>query len=316
MRKLKLFTGSVNNELAEKISMRLGVPLSPLEIKRFKDTETYVKIKEKVRGEDVFIIQSTSPPVNENLMELLIILDAMKRSSAGRINVVIPYYGYGRQDRKATAREPITAKLVANLITAAGADRVVTVDLHTDQIQGFFDIPVDHFVAYPLFADYFKDKKIKNIVAVAPDTGFAKKTRRFAKLMEIPMAIIDKRRPAHNRAEVCFVIGDVKNKTAILIDDIIDTGGTISAAADALIQKGADKVYICATHAVLSGDAVKKLEVCKAKEIILTDTIPLASNKVLKKMKIISVASLMAQVIERIHSNESLGKLFYWEALV
>lgn len=316
MHEIKLFCGSVNKDMAATISETNKIPLSPITIKKFSDSELYVKIEEKVRGADIFVIQSTSRPVSENLMELLIIIDALKRASAGRINVVIPYFGYGRQDRKATAREPITAKLVANLITKAGADRVVTVDLHADQIQGFFDIPVDHFVAYPLFAEYFRKKKLQNIVVVSPDTGFVKKARRFAKLLNAPLAIIDKRRPEHNKAEVMFVIGDVKGKTAIIVDDIIDTAGTITAAADALIKKGAKEVYICATHPVLSKNAFQKLKSCKAKEIILTDTIPVPKSSVIQKMSFISIAPLMAKVIGRIHENKSLGELFYWEEIV
>ncbi len=316
MSKLKLFSGSMQGDLADDIAKKMGMALSPLQIKKFRDSEVYVKVMEKVRGEDVFILQSTCPPVNETLMELLIIIDAMKRASAGRINVVMPYFGYARQDRKASAREPITAKLVANLITKAGANRVVCVDLHSNQIQGFFDIPFDHFVCYPLFAEYLQKKKLQDIVIVSSDTGYAKKARRFAKLMEVPLAIIDKRRPKHNKAEVVFVVGEVKGKTAILVDDMIDTGGTITGGADALIKKGAKEVYICASHGVLSGDATDRLENCAAKEVILSDTIPIPEEKRITKMKVISIAPLMAHVIKRIHNNQSLGELFYWEEIV
>lgn len=310
---IKVFSGTANKKFAEKVCCHLKIPLSEMIIKKFSDSETYVKSIEKVRGDDVFLIQSTSRPVNENLMELLIMIDAMKRSSVHRINCVIPYYGYSRQDRRTSAREPITAKLVANLLTKAGADRIISVDLHSPQLVGFFDIDVDHFEAYSLFAKYFKEKNLSNVVAVASDSGFVKKTRKFAKIMDVPLAIIDKRRPSHNKAEIVNVIGDIKGKTCILLDDMIDTAGTISAGADALIENGAKEVYIAATHAVLSGNALDKLEKCKAKEIILTDTIPIPEEKMIEKIKIISLAELMAQVISRIYDNKSLGELFSWE---
>ncbi|MEK6917262.1 MAG: ribose-phosphate pyrophosphokinase [Nanoarchaeota archaeon] len=313
MPKIKIFSGSVHREFAEEICKHLKLPLSEVVLKNFQDTETYVKYTEKVRGEDVFIIQPTSRPVNESLMELLIMIDALKRSNVARINIVMPYYGYARQDRRASAREPITAKLVANLLTTAGANRIITVDLHSPQIVGFFDIDIDHFEAYPLFADYFRKKNIKDIIAVASDSGFAKKTRKFAKLLDCPMAIIDKRRKVHNKAEIVNVIGDVKDKTCILLDDMIDTAGTVAKSADALMEKGAKEVYIAATHAVLSGDAVEKLDKCGAKEIIVTDTVPIPKTKKISKLKIISLTKLMAQVIQRIHDHESLGELFSWE---
>jgi ribose-phosphate pyrophosphokinase len=313
---IKIFSGTSSKKFAEDVCKHLKMPLSDMIIKKFSDSETYVKSKEKVRGDDVFLIQSTSRPVNDNLMELLIMIDAMKRSSVHRINCVIPYYGYSRQDRRTSAREPITAKLVANLLTKAGANRIISVDLHSQQLVGFFDIDVDHFEAYPLFAGYFQRKKLKNVVAVASDSGFVKKTRKFAKLMEVPLAIIDKRRPKHNQAEVVHVIGEIKGKTCILLDDMIDTGGTISAGADALMKNGAKEVYIAATHAVLSGNAVEKLEKCSAKEIILTDTIYIPKEKMINKIKILSLAEIMAQVISRIHDHKSLGELFSWEEKV
>jgi ribose-phosphate pyrophosphokinase len=316
MPNIKIFTGRIHPEFAKKICDHLKVPLCSAIVKQFADTEVYVKSTDVVRGDDVFIIQPTSRPVNESLMELLIMIDAMRRSSVGIINVVMPYYGYARQDRRASAREPITAKLVANLLTVAGADRIITVDLHSPQTVGFFDINVDHFEAYPLFAKYIAKKNLKNIVAVASDSGFVKKTRKFAKLLDCPLAIIDKRRPAHNVAEVVNVIGDVKGKTCILLDDMIDTGGTIAAGADALVQNGAKEVYICATHAVLSGDAAQKLNNCVAKEIILTDTVPIPEDKMMPKFRIISLTEIMAQVILRIHENRSLGELFEWEEKV
>ncbi len=313
---IKVFSGNAHKKFAEEVCKHLNLPLSELIIKKFKDSETYVKSKEKVRGDDVFLIQPTCRPVNENLMELLIMIDAMKRSSVKRINCVIPYYGYSRQDRRTSAREPITAKLVANLLTKAGADRIITVDLHSPQLVGFFDIDVDHFEAYPLFARHFKEKNLKNVVAVASDSGFVKKTRKFAKLMEVPLAIIDKRRPRHNKAEIVNVIGDIEGKICILLDDMIDTAGTIAAGADALIKNGAKEVYIAATHAVLSGNAIEKLQKCKAKEILLTDTIPIPENKRIEKVKIISLAELMSNVIKRIHDHQSLGELFSWEEKV
>jgi len=316
MPNIKIISGSTHPDYALKICEELKIPICKTIIKKFHDSEVYVKINEKVRGDDVFIIQPTIRPVNENIMELLIIIDALKRSNVRRINVVMPYYGYARQDRRASAREPITAKLVANLLTTAGADRIITVDLHSPQIVGFFDINVDHFEAYPLFAEYFQKKNLKNIIAVSPDSGFTKKTRKFAKLLDCPLAIIDKRRPRHNKAEVVNVIGDVKGKTCLLIDDMIDTGGTIASAADALIKNGAKEVYIAATHGVLSGEAVEKLEKCSAKEIVLTDTHPIPKEKRIKKMTILSTGELMAQVIERIHSHKSLGELFSWEEKV
>jgi ribose-phosphate pyrophosphokinase len=314
MAKIKIFAGSAHPEFAKKICSYLKIPLSEMIIKRFPDTELYVKCNDVVRGDDTYIIQPTVRPVNENLIELLIMIDALKRSSVQTINIVIPYFGYARQDRRASAREPITAKLVANLLTTAGADRIITVDLHSPQIVGFFDINVDHFEAYPIFAEYFAKKNLKDIVAVASDSGFVKKTRKFAKLMDCPLAIIDKRRPYHSKAEVVNVIGDVKDKACIMLDDMIDTGGTIAAGADALMAAGAREVYICATHGVLSGNAVEKLERCKAKEIVITDSVPIA--KVTGKIKIISIAQIMAQVIERIHDRRSLGELFSWEEKV
>ena len=316
MSDIKIFSGTTHPEFAEKICKHLGIPLSEMVIKQFPDTESYVRSEVKVRGEDVFIIQPTSRPVNESLMEVLIMIDALHRSSVKRINVVMPYYGYARQDRRSRAREPITAKLVANLLTTAGADRIITVDLHSPQIVGFFDIDVDHFEAYPLFAEYFKSKDFEDLVAVASDSGFAKKTRKFAKLMDCPLAIIDKRRPRHNKVDIINVIGNVKGKSCVLLDDMIDTAGTISQGADSLLKKGAKEVYIAATHGVLSNDAVGRLQKCKAKEIVLTDSVPLPDHKRFDKLKIISIAELMAQVIRRIHDHRSLGELFSWEEKV
>ncbi|MBT3464596.1 ribose-phosphate pyrophosphokinase [archaeon] len=313
MTKLKLLCGSASKNLTREVADILGIKSCNVICKKFKDTEIYVKIDEKIRGEDLFIIQSVNNPVNDNLMELLIMIDAAKRASAGRINVVIPYFGYARQDRKASSREPITAKLVANLLETAGADRVITVDLHADQIQGFFDIPVDHFVGYPLFAQYISEKKLKDVVIVSPDTGFAKKARRIGKLLNVPIAIVDKRRPKHNKSVVMNIIGDVKGKNAIIIDDIIDTAGTITNAAEALKEKGAKNVFIFATHAVMSGNAVKRLNDCAAKEVIFTNTIDIPNEKRFPKLKVLHISKLLAKTIKAIHLNKSLGKLYTWE---
>jgi ribose-phosphate pyrophosphokinase len=310
---MKLICGTVHPEFSQKVAEHLKLELCDIKIKRFYDTEVYVKVNEKVRGEDTYVIQPTSRPVNDNLMELLLIIDALKRSSVNRINVVMPYFGYARQDRRASARECIGAKLVANLLTNAGANRIITVDLHSPQIVGFFDIDVDHFEAYSLFAELIKKRNYKDFVAVSSDAGFAKKTRKFAKALDCPLAIIDKRRPRHNQAEIVNIIGDVKNKTCVLLDDMIDTAGTIAGAANALSKKGAKEVIICATHGVFSKDAIEKLDKCAASEIIVTDTYPIPKEKQIKKLKIITITKIMAQVINRIHNNESLGELFTWE---
>ncbi|MGV8172136.1 MAG: ribose-phosphate diphosphokinase, partial [Candidatus Woesearchaeota archaeon] len=295
--KLRLITGTRNVPLAEDISMHLGIPLVKRIIKRFMDGEIYIQISENLRGDDVFIIQSVSNPVNDSLMELLILIDALKRASAGRITAVITYYGYARQDRKAEAREPITAKLVADMIASAGADRVLTIDMHTPQIQGFFNIPVDEVSAIPLFAKYFAEKGIIDGVVVSPDSGGVKRARSFASRLHMPIAIIDKRRTAHNEAEVVNVVGDIAGKTAILIDDIIDTGNSIVKSAEEL-SKTAKEVYICATHPVFSIDCIKKLEDSKAKEIVVSNTINI-DNKC-DKIKVINMAKFLSDVISNI----------------
>ncbi|MEA2020397.1 MAG: ribose-phosphate diphosphokinase [Patescibacteria group bacterium] len=265
--------------MANKISSNLGIPLTPTQIEKFSDGETYVRIKEKVRGDDVFLIQTLGNPVNENLMELLVTIDALKRASARRINIICPYLAYSRQDRKVISREPVTAKLVANLISKAGADRVVTVDLHSDQIQGFYDIPFDHFVGYPQFANYLKDEDYEDMVIAAPDTGAMKRCRKMAGLLLVPLVVLDKRRVGHNQSEVVRVIGDVENKLVVIVDDIIDTGGTITNAAKVLKQAGAKDIIICATHALLSGSAVGRLEISPISKILLLDTVPLSEKK-------------------------------------
>jgi ribose-phosphate pyrophosphokinase len=306
--KLKLISGTSNIELAEDISSHLGIPLTKRIIKRFKDGEIYTQISENIRGDDIFIIQSLSNPVNDNLMELLILIDALKRASAGRITAVLTYYGYARQDRKAEAREPITAKLVANILTSAGTNRVVTIDLHAPQLQGFFDIPADGISAIPLFAKYFAEKNIKNGVIVSPDTGGVKRALSLAKRLNMPIAIIDKRRTAHNEAEVANLIGNVEGKIAILIDDIIDTGTSIIKASE-MLSKSASEVYICATHAVFSGDCYTKLNESSAKEIVVSNTIPI--NRISNdKVTIINMAKLLSDVISNIHNDKSVSTLF------
>jgi len=313
MGKIQLISGRSHPKLAQKISKLLKTPLTPTEIKAFADGEIYVRIKKKVRGDDIFLIQSLSSPVNEHFVELLVMIDALRRASAGRINVVCPYLGYSRQDRKATSREPISAKLIANLITKAGADRLLTVDLHDDQIQGFYDIPLDHFVGYPLFANFLLKQKHPNMAVVAPDIGGVKRGRKMAELLHAPLVVIDKRRKNHNQAEIMRVVGNIKGKTAIIFDDIIDTAGTISNAAQALKAKGAKEVIICATHGLLSSNASQKLEQCPASQVLLLDTVPLDKEKKIAKIKVLSLAPLLAKVIKRIHQGKSLGALFTWE---
>lgn len=313
MDRLQLISGQSHPALAKKIAGYLKIKLTPVEVKRFANGEIYVRIKEKVRSNDVFLIQTFCTPVNENLMETLIIVDALKRASAGRINLVCPHLCYSRQDRKFVSREPITAKLVANLIATAGADRLVTIDLHDDQIQGFYDIPVDHLVGYPKFAEYFLKKKYKNLAVVSPDIGGVKRGRKMAELLHAPIVIADKRRPQHNQAETLEIIGEVKNKTAVIIDDLIDTSGTIVSIAYRLKQLGAKEIIICATHGLLSGDAVEKLNQCPASQVLLLDTLPLPKKSQFKKLKVISMAKLLAKIIKRIHTGKSLGELFTWE---
>lgn len=303
---LKIFSGSANFELSSDISRHAGVPLGKMEAARFSDGETRISIDDNVRGSDVFIIQPTAPPVNESVMELLIIIDALRRASAGRITAVMPYYGYARQDRKSEPRVPITAKLIANLITAAGAKRVLALDLHAAQIQGFFDIPVDHLYATPVFLEYFKDHS--NIVVVSPDAGGVERARAFGKRMNSELAIVDKRRPKPNHSEILNLIGDVEGKKAVIVDDIVDTAGTIVQVAALLKKNGAKEILCVCTHAILSGDAKAKIEDSAISKIITTDTIYHAQlpPKILK----LSVAGLLADAIKRIHANESVSSLF------
>jgi ribose-phosphate pyrophosphokinase len=307
---LKIFAGSSNPVLSEKIAEHLGIKLSLIELKKFKDGEISVKLHENVRESDVFIIQSTCNPANDYIMELALMVDAAFRASAKRITAVIPYFGYARQDRKVEPRVPISAKVVANIMHVAGINRLLTIDLHADQIQGFFDVPVDNLYAAPIIIEYLKDLSIKNAVVVSPDSGGADRARYLAKNINATMAIIDKRRPEANIAEVAHVIGDVNNKNCILIDDMVDTGGSISKAAVALREKGAKDVYCLFTHPVLSGDAAQKLKSADFKEIIFTDTIPLPENKKLGNKRVLSVANLVAEAIRRIHNGESVSSLF------
>lgn len=307
---IKLFSGNAHRKLAEAICKELNVPCGNCEVGKFSDGEIFVNIAETVRGCDVFIIQPTSSPVNDNLMEALILIDALKRASAGRINAVIPYYGYARQDRKTKAREPITAKLVANLLTEAGTDRVISMDLHAGQIQGYFDIPVDHLSGIPILADYFKDLIDEDTVVVSPDIGGVVRARNFASILDLPIAIIEKRRPKANVSEVMNVIGDIKDKNVILVDDIVDTAGTITKAAEVLKNIGAKHVYACATHAVLSGPAIERIDNSVIEKFVVTDTIPLTDEKKIDKIEVVSVAPIFAEAIRRIHLNESVSILF------
>ncbi len=307
---IKVLTGNANRALVKDICRELGINLSRSDVTHFSDGEININIAETVRGADVFIIQSTSSPVNDNLMEVLILIDACKRASAGRINVVLPYYGYARQDRKTKAREPITAKLVADLLTTAGADRVVTLDLHAGQIQGYFDIPVDHLSAIPILANYFKGLVGENTVVVSPDLGGVTRARTFANILDLPIAIIEKRRPKANVSEVMNVIGDIADKDVILVDDIIDTAGTICKAASVLKSFGAKKVYGCATHGVLSGPAIERIAESELEKFIITDTIRLHESCRIDKIEVVSVANILAKAIRRINENESISVIF------
>ncbi|NCC78072.1 MAG: ribose-phosphate diphosphokinase [Clostridia bacterium] len=309
----KVFAGNSHPELAKQIADILGVKLGDNKVGTFSDGEIFVETNETVRGCDVFIVQSTNNPVNDNLMELLIMIDAFKRASAGRINAVIPYYGYARQDRKVKSRDPITAKLVADLLTKAGADRVLTMDLHAAQIQGYFNIPLDHLLGMPIIADYFIKKGFmenSDVVVVSPDLGSVTRTRKLAERLHAPMAIIDKRRPKANVSEIMNIIGDIKGKTCILIDDMIDTAGTISNAANALMDLGAVEVYAACTHGVLSGPAIDRINHSAIKELVMLDTIAQPKRDDMHKFTSLSVAPLFAEAIRRITEDVPLSKLF------
>ncbi len=308
---LKIFSGSSHPELAQEIARHLRMRLEPMTLKRFACNEIYARPEESVRGSDVYVIQTGTNNVNEDLMELFIILDALKRSFAERIHVVMPHYGYARQDRVATPREPITAKLIANLISAAGADHVITTNLHSDQEQGFFDFPVDNLSTNRLFADYFKRKKLHDLVVVAPDTGAAKSAKRFADLIGANLAILHKTRPSHNVSEVTQVVGDVTDKTCLIFDDLIDTGGTVVNGKEALLKKGAHpEMYLAATHAVFSPPCVVRLKGAKFKEVVVTNTIPIAEDKRFEGLTILSVASLLATTIQNVHKAKSVSSVF------
>ncbi|MBN2567855.1 MAG: ribose-phosphate pyrophosphokinase [Deltaproteobacteria bacterium] len=309
--RIRVFSGNSNPALAEKICSKLGIPINDAQVTQFSDGETRVEIDENVRGTDVFIIQSTCQPVNVSLMELLIMIDGMKRASADRITAVIPYYGYARQDRKVVPRAPITAKLVADLLTAAGANRVISIDLHAGQIQGFFNIPVDNLFATPILIDYLKKNHTENLVVVSPDTGGVVRARAFAKRLGASLAIVDKRRDAPNESEVMNIIGNVKDRWAVILDDMIDTAGTVTQAAVALKEQGAIDVSTCCTHAVLSGPAMDRIEASPIKEVVVTDTIPLHERaRSCKKIKVLSVAGLLSEAMKRIYYNESVSSLF------
>jgi ribose-phosphate pyrophosphokinase len=311
LERIRVFSGNANIALATKICQHLGVSLGKANVTTFSDGETRVEINENVRGMDVFIIQSTCPPVNITCMELLIMIDALKRASADRITAVIPYYGYGRQDRKVAPRAPITAKLLADLITAAGANRVLSMDLHAGQIQGFFNIPVDNLFATPVLFDYMKKNYIDGTVVVSPDTGGVERARAFGKRLGASLAIIDKRREGPNEAEVMNIIGSVKDKRIIILDDMIDTAGTVVQAARAMKEAGALEVSICCTHPVLSGPALERIEDSEIKEVIVTDTIPLSDRaKTCKKIKVLSVSGILGEAVRRIYYNDSVSSLF------
>ena len=309
-KQIKIFTGTSNISLAKDVADYIGIPLGLSEIIRFSDGESSVSIGESVRGNDVFVIQSLCNPVNDHLFELLIFIDALKRASAGRINAVIPYYGYARQDRKMKARDPITAKLIADLISRAGAERVMCMDLHAGQIQGFFDIPVDHLVGIPILARYLKQKQIQKGVVVSPDLGGVTRARDLACRLGMPLAIIDKRRPEPNVAEIMNIIGDVQGREAIMIDDLIDTAGTITRGAEELMKRGALSVYACCTHPVLSGPAKERIQNSTIRELVVTDTIPLQNSLKIDKITVLSVAGLIGDAIKRVHGEMSVSELF------
>jgi ribose-phosphate pyrophosphokinase len=308
--RFKMFTLNSNPKLAAEMASLLGCELGKSSVTRFSDGEIQINIEESVRGSDVYLVQSTSQPGNDHIMELLIMIDALKRASAKTINVVIPYYGYARQDRKARSREPITAKLVANLLETAGANRVLTIDLHAPQIQGFFDIPVDQLVGVPILSQYFENKGLEDIVVVAPDNGGVVRARKLASRLHAPIALVDKRRPQPNVVEVMNIVGNIEGKNAILIDDMIDTAGTITLAANALMEKGAKAVYACCTHPVLSGAAISRIEESAIKELVVTNSIELPEEKMINKITTLSIAPLLVDAIDRIHNEKAVSPLF------
>jgi len=308
--RLKIFTGNANPELAKEICAYLCIPLGSAVVKRFSDGEINVEIRDNVRGVDVFIIQPTCPPVNDHLMELLVLMDALKRASAKRVTAVLPYYGYARQDRKVLPRAPITAKLVADLLTAAGVSRLLTMDLHAGQIQGFFNIPVDHLYSSPVMLEYIRANYRDDVVVVSPDAGGVERARAMAKRLNASLAIIDKRREGPNVATVMNIIGEVEGKTAVMLDDMVDTAGTLVQSADALRAKGAKNIYACATHGVLSGPAIERLENSQIEELVITNTVPLGEKALCRKIRVLSVAPLLGEAIKRIHFQDSVSSLF------
>lgn len=309
-RRLMLFCGQSNPELGEEIAKHLGINLGEVQLSHFSNGEIYVRYGESVRGTDAFVVQTISQPVNDNLMELLIMVDALKRASASRISAVVPHYGYARQDKKTAAREPITAKLVADLLTVAGVNRVLTMDLHAAQIQGFFDKPVDHLTAVPILASYFKDKNFDKLVVVSPDVGRVKVAKKYADRLGAELAILHKIRPAHNVTEVSQIIGDVEGKACLMIDDMVDTGGTLVTGAETLVKRGAKEVYACATHPILSGPAIERLQKSPIKELVVTNTLPVPIEKRIEEIKVVSIAPLFAQAIRNVHEDLSVSELF------
>ena len=307
---LKIITGNANIELAKQITKELGVELSGATVSRFSDGEVQVKIVDNVRGTDCYIIQPTSAPVNENLMELLIIADALKRASAKRITAVVPYYGYARQDKKSEPRVPITARLVANLFATAGITRVLTMDLHAGQVQGFFDVPVDHLYSKPVLLNYFKEKNLSDIVIVSPDAGGVERARAFAKHFNADLVIVDKRRPRPNEASIMNIIGEVKDKTCIILDDLVDTAGTLAKVADVIKAKGATRVFAAASHGVLSGNAKQRIQNSSIEELVITDSIPLLKDGPIDKIHVLSIAPISAKAITGIFKDESISALF------
>jgi ribose-phosphate pyrophosphokinase len=306
----KMFSLNSNRDLAEEMARHLGCELGKSSSTQFSDGELQIHIQESVRGSEVFLIQSTSEPTNEHIMELLIMIDALKRASTKMINVVIPYFSYTRQDRKARSREPITARLVANLLETAGATRILTIDFHSPQAQGFFDIPVDHLTGIPILADYFKKKALEDLVIVAPHNGGVVRARKVANLLNVPLALIDRRRPEHDETEIMHIIGNIEGKNAIIVDDLIDTAGTITTGADALIKNGAKAVYACCTHAVLSGPAINRIKSSSIQELVITNTIKVPEEKRIDKITVLSVAPLLVEAIDRIHNQKAVSPLF------
>lgn len=305
-----MFSLNSNRELAEEMAQLLGCELGKSSVKQFSDGEIQINIEESVRGSDVFVVQSTSQPINDNIMELLVMVDALKRASAGKINVVIPYYGYARQDRTARPREPITAKLVARLLETTGSTRVLTMDLHAPQVQGFFDIPVDHLIANPILGNYFEEKGLGDVVVVAPHNGAVIRARKLASILNAPIALIDKRQADSGESEIMNVIGNIEGKNAILVDDLINTGGTITLAANALLERGAKTIYACCTHPVFSADAISKIESSPIKELVVTNTIEMPEEQRINKITTLSVAPLLVEAIDRIHNEKAVSPLF------